>query len=71
MKYVTKHPVKLCSYAYVCTEHVTSSEALVSACRTNVGCPKKFSQPWNSVMKRAYITAETCVKFCQVCFVVL
>ena len=55
-------------HAYTCAmkmaEHATSSGALVSVCRTNVGHPKKSSQPWNSVMKRAYITAETCVKVC-------
>ena len=49
-------------HTYMCAvkmaEHATSSEALVSVCRTNVGRPKKFFQPWNSVMKRAYITAD-------------
>ena len=34
--------------------------------RSNVGCPKNFSQPWSSGIKKVYITAETCVKFRQV-----
>ena len=46
-------------------EHVGPSETLVLARRSHVGCPK-FSQPWSSVMKRVYITTETCVKFRQV-----
>ena len=46
-------------------EHVASSKLLVSLHRMNVGCPKKFSQPWNSVMKRIYITAGKCMKFHQ------
>ena len=47
-------------------QHAGPSEALVLARRSHVGCSKKFSQPWSSVMKRVYITAEMCVKFCQV-----
>ena len=46
-------------------EHVAPSKLLVSLCRMNIGCPKKFSQPWNSVMKRINITAGKCMKFRQ------
>ena len=47
-------------------QHAGPFQALVLARRSHVGRPKKFSQPWSSVMKRVYITAETCVKFRQV-----
>ena len=45
-------------------QHATSSKALMVR-RSNIGRPKKFSQLWSSVMKRVYITAETCMKFRQ------
>ena len=47
-------------------QHAGPSKALVLARRSHVGRPKKFSQPWSSVMKRVYIMAETCVKLRQV-----
>ena len=43
-KYIIKHPVKLCmlTCAVKMAKQATSSEALVSVGRMNVGCPKKF-----------------------------
>ena len=71
MKHIIKHPVKLCTLMrtrciwWRMAEHMTSSKTLVSLRRTNVGHLKKFTQPWNNVMKRIYITAGNYMKFCQ------
>ena len=43
-----------------------TKHTFVSVRRSHVGRSKKFSQSRGSVMKRVHITAETCVKFCQV-----
>lgn len=42
----------------------TSAAAMAtSAYRTSVGRPKRFSQSWNSVMKRIYVTEEVLLEF--------
>ena len=44
-------------------EREASFQPLTSVC---AGRPKKFCRPWSSVMKRVYITAETCAKLREV-----
>ena len=44
-----------------CTQ--PSSIELVSANKSTRGFPKKFPQPWNSVMKRIYISEDSWVAF--------
>ena len=46
-----------------CTQ--PSSIELVSAYKSTRGRPKKFPQPWNSVMKRIYISEDSWVAFCE------
>ena len=47
-------------------EHKASSEPFASVRTSIIGRPKKFCRPWSSVMKRLYISAETCAKLRQV-----
>ena len=44
---------------------VATTMTVASSYNTNVGRPKRYSQSWNSVMKRIYITEGTLVEFCN------
>ena len=47
-------------------EHEAYSEPFASVRTSIIGRPKKFCRAWSSVMKRLYISAETCAKLRQV-----
>jgi len=46
-------------------EGLPASSTTSSAYRTTVGWPKRFSQPWTSIMKRIYVSEGTLLELCE------
>jgi len=44
-------------------EGLFSTATAPSVYRTTVGWPKRFSQPWNFIMKRIYVSEEALLQF--------